>query len=237
MLDIYICEDNEKQLDFIADFISDYCIFRNLDANIIAASTNPDEILMEYQNKQNPALFILDIDLNAEISGIELASKIREQGKKAFIVFLTSHSEMTHLTFQYKLEALDYIVKDSRNNIKKRIAECINTAFERHIKVDNTKTLKVNAGDKTVFINIDEIIFIETTGVRHKLRLHTATRVLELNGELKTLEEQLDDRFIRCHKSYIINKEKIATHNKKDNTVTMTDNNICPLSRTGRKLL
>ena len=237
MLDIYICEDNKKQLEFIVDFISDYCIFRNLDARIVTASIEPDDIIAEYKNNQNPALFFLDIDLGAQISGIELASYIRKQGKKAFIVFLTSHSEMSHLTFQYKLEALDYIVKDSRNNIKKRIAECINTAFERHAGGDKSKTLKINTGDKTVYIDLSEIIFIETTSIRHKLRLHTANRVLELNGELKMLEEQLDDRFIRCHKSYIINKDKISVYNKKENTVTMIDNNICPISRNGKKLL
>ena len=237
MLDIYICEDNKKQREFISSFISDYCIFRNLDADVALASHDPNEILTHYENAENPSLFFLDIELKAEINGIELASRIRKQHKKASIVFLTTHSEMTLLTFHYKVEALDFIIKDSQDNIKRKIADCINISYKRQFVTDESKTLRISVDDKIIFLDIDEIIFIETTMVRHKLRLHTSKRILEFNGELKALENQLDERFVRCHKSFIINKGKVSSINNKDNTVTMVNNSICPISRTKKKLL
>ena len=237
MLDIYICEDNAIQREFVASFISDYCVFRDLDAAVVLACPSPEEILAHYENAQNPALFFLDIELGARINGIELASLIREQGKKASIVFLTTHSEMTLLTFHYKVEALDFIIKDSPDNIKRKVAECVNTALERHTQGGKAKALKITVGDKTLFLDRDDIILIETTPIRHKLRLHTKNRTLEFNAELKTMEEQLGDRFVRCHKSYIINKDKIAAFNQKDNTVTMANKSTCPVSRSGKKLL
>ena len=237
MLDIFICEDDDKQREFVAAFVSDFCIFRNLDAAVALASSSPYEILDCYKNTQNPALFFLDIELGAQINGIELASHIRGQGKKAFIVFLTTYSEMAHITFQYKVEALDYIVKDGQDNVKKKIADCINTAISRHMGKNKCKLLKITVGDRIIFLGMEEIIYIETTQVRHKLSLHTINRALNFCGELKTMEEQLDERFIRCHKSYIINKDKIADINRKNNTVTMINNSICPISRAGKKLL
>ena len=60
---------------------------------------------------------------------------------------------------------------------------------------------------------------------------------MEFNGELKNMEEQLDERFIRCHKSFIINKDKVKEIDKKANTVTMSNGSVCPVSKTGKKLL
>ena len=237
MLEIYICEDNAKQREFVTNFIKDFCIFRGLDADVVLSSPDPNEILTHYKNAQGTALFFLDIDLQAEINGIELATKIREHGKKSVIAFLTTHSEMTLLTFEYKIEALDFIIKDSQDIIKRKIAECINTTLERHTEMGKSKTIRVTVEDKIIFLDMGEIIYIETTQVRHQLRLYTKRRVLEFNGELKTIEEQLDERFIRCHKSYIVNKEKIKEIDKKANTVTMSNNSTCPVSKTGKKLL
>jgi two-component system response regulator AgrA len=66
MLDIYICEDNPKQREFVAGFVSDYCIFRNLDAGVALASGNPNEILSHYKGVLNPALFLLDIYIQCQ---------------------------------------------------------------------------------------------------------------------------------------------------------------------------
>ena len=46
------------------------------------------------------------------MNGVALAQRIRQIQPCCFIVFITSHSEMSLRTFQYKAEALDFIVKD-----------------------------------------------------------------------------------------------------------------------------
>jgi two-component system response regulator AgrA len=237
MLNIYICEDNKLQREFVASFVTDYCIIKNLDATVALTSADPREILTHYKNVWDPSLFILDIDLGAEINGIELASRIRKMDKKAAIVFFTTHSELALLTLQYKVEALDFIVKGNQENVKRKIAECINAVYLRYTEQDKTRTIKITVVDKIIPLNMDDIIYIETTGTRHKLRLYTRSRTLEFNGELKGMEEQLDQRFIRCHKSFLINKDKIAAINKRENTVTMKNGDVCPLSRNGKKLL
>lgn len=234
MLDIYVCEDNAKQLAFVAGFITEYCATYNLDAALVLATPSPDEILDMYEDAANAALFILDISLKAGLHGIELASRIREQGKKAFIVFLTVHPELTLLTFQYKVEAMDFIVKDHPDNIKRRIAECIDVAVKRNKGPHAVRTLQIAIDDEIIILDMNDVIYIETTGLRHKLRLYTKDRILEFNADMKSVEARLDERFIRCHRSYIVNRDKVAAINKKANTVTLANNSICPISR-GRK--
>ena len=237
MLDIYVCEDNKGHLELVSTFIADYCLIRNEDAKVVLATPSPDEVLAHYKKSKNPALFFLDIALGAEMNGIGLASEIRKLGGKATIVFLTVHPEMVFLTYQYKVEALDFIVKGTPEDIKDRVRSCIETTIARNVNIKQAKTLQIKVYDKVIFLNMDEIICIETTALRNKLRLYTMERRLEFNGDLKTVEAQLDDHFIRCHRSYIINREKIARIDKKNNTVMMINNHVCLVSRNGKKLL
>jgi len=235
MLDIYVCEDNRSQLDLISTYISNYCIIRNEDARLALSTPEPDEILEHYKTSGNPALFFLDINLNAQMNGIGLASEIRKLGKKATIVFLTVHSEMVFLTFQYKVEALDFIVKGTAEDIKERVRSCIEATIANNFVKDKAKILQIKVYDKVMFLDMDEIVSIETTTMRNKLRLYTIERRLEFNGELKSLEAMLDERFIRCHRSCIINKERIVSIDNKKNTVKMINDHVCPISRNGKR--
>ena len=236
MIDIYICEDNAEQRAFFTDLITDHCESQGLDAALALASSSPTEVLAHFEKGLHAALLFLDIDLKTEMNGLELGSRIREltaAGRKVFIVFLTIHAEMSLLTFQYKVEALDFIIKGKSFEMNRKVRACIDTAIARHVGGGMVKTVQIRMDKKAILLDMGEIICVETTHVRHKLRLHTETRVLEFNGELKDIERQLDERFVRCHKSYIINREQITEIDKKENVVTMRNGSVCPVSRGG----
>jgi len=235
MLDIYVCEDNNKQRDFVTRFISDYCVINGLDASLVLSEASPTKILQHYTETVNPALFFLDIDLKTDMNGIELASQIRETGRKVFIVFLTSHPEMTFLIFRHKIEALDFIIKDNLSSMKGKIGECIDVAIKRHLEGSKSKIINFYVNDKTHFLDVDDIICIETTPIKHKLRLYTANRVLEFSAELKKMEEQLGNQFIRCHRSCLINRNQIKIIDQKENTILMSNGIVYPLSRNGKR--
>ena len=47
--------------------------------------------------------YFLDIQLEVDINGIKLGSEIRKYDPIGNIIFVTSHSELTYLTFVYKV--------------------------------------------------------------------------------------------------------------------------------------
>lgn len=123
MIDIFICEDNKKHLNILRSCISNFILMEGFDMQIIQATPDPHTILKELTNAENTGLFFLDIDLKSDMNGLMLAQKIRQIQPRCFIVFITSHSEMSFLTFQYKAEALDFIIKDTTEHIKAKIHE------------------------------------------------------------------------------------------------------------------
>lgn len=176
--------------------------------------------------------FFLDIDLKSDINGLALAQRIRQIQPRCFIIFITSHSELSFLTFQYKVEALDFIIKDSGEHIKSKIHECLLNVYEKYTTLNNAviKSFIINHSDKCIAVNYDQILFFETSGNIHKIILHTQNKVIEFNGQLKDVEKQLDDRFYRCHRSYIINKDNIAEVDFNNLLVYMKNGETCPVS-------
>lgn len=232
MIDIYICEDNKKHLELFQKYITNSILIENLDMKIALATSNPHELLEQISSLGNIGLFFLDIDLQSSINGLATAQQIRELQPRCFIIFITSHSEMSFLTFQYKTEALDFIIKDSSDHIKQKIHENLLKVEERYTSMNNSlnKTFTILQHDKRIAIDYNDIIFFETSNNIHKVILHAKKRIIEFTGQLKDIEKQLDNRFYRCHRSYLINKDNISEVNFKELLVHMNNGEICPVS-------
>lgn len=232
MIDIFICEDNKKHLNILRSCISNFILMEGFDMQIIQATPDPHTILKELTNAENTGLFFLDIDLKSDMNGLMLAQKIRQIQPRCFIVFITSHSEMSFLTFQYKAEALDFIIKDTTEHIKAKIHECLLDVNSKYTPLNNdiTRTFTITQNDKHIVIDYSDIIFFETSRNIHKIVLHAKKRVIEFTGQLKDIEQQLDYRFYRCHTSYIINKDNITDIDFKELIVHMNNGETCPVS-------
>lgn len=232
MIDIFICEDNKKHLNILQKCITNFILMEGFDMRIIQATSDPHVILKEILTAENTGLFFLDIDLKSDMNGLTLAQRIRQIQPRCFIVFITSHSEMSFLTFQYKAEALDFIVKDTTEHIKSKIHECLLDVNSKYTSLNNdvTRTFTITQNDKHIVINYNDIIFFETSSNIHKIILHAKKRVIEFTGQLKDIEQQLDYRFYRCHTSYIINKDNIADVDFKELIIHMNNGETCPVS-------
>ncbi len=232
MIDIFICEDNKNHLDILQKCITNFILMEGFDMRIIQAVSDPYVILKEALTAENTGLFFLDIDLKSDINGLELAQQIRKIQPRCFIVFVTSHSEMSFLTFQYKAEALDFIVKDTIEHIKSKIHECLLDVNGKYTSLNNdaARTFIINQNDKRIVVEYNDIIFFETSTNIHKVVLHAKKRVIEFTGQLKDIEQQLDHRFYRCHTSYIVNKDNITDVDFKELIIHMNNKETCPVS-------
>lgn len=232
MIDIYICEDNPSHLSLFEEYISKFILIDNLDMKVVLNTSDPYSLLNHVLQSENQSVFFLDIDLQSDINGLQLAQKIRQLKPRCFIIFITSHSEMSFLTFQYKVEALDFIIKDTPEHIMFKIHECLLDIEQKSISLNNniSPSFTVKLGDRYIMMDYDDILFFETSSNIHKVVLHGKKRLLEFSGQLKDIEAQLDPRFYRCHRSYLINTDNISEINFDTLTVHMIGGELCPIS-------
>lgn len=229
---IYVCEDNNKEREIIKEAIHKTILINNLDFKIEISTDNPKEIMSALNSKNKErGIYFLDVDLKSEINGIQLGAEIRKQDPNGFIIFITSHGELSYLTFTYKVEALDYIVKDDFQ-ISNRVSECL-LYIERKLSLEEGEVSKVfvaKVGDKNVSIDFNNILFFETTEKLHRIKVHGTNRTFTFYGTMKEVMAKLDNRFYQCHRSFIINRDFIKEIDKSKMLVTLKNGQVAMIS-------
>lgn len=91
MIKIAVCDDNEKMLDILNQTIVQE--FQKYTNDFSAKSYVNGNLLLDDNNNTPFDVLFLDIDM-PQISGFEIAKKLRDEFKQCFIIFITNHSEL-----------------------------------------------------------------------------------------------------------------------------------------------
>ena len=212
MLNFVLCDDNKDILTKLEKMLEAIFIKNNLQGQVSFATTDPDELL-RYTNINPIDVLILDIDLKSDISGLDLAQKIRNKNKKAYIIFSTAHLEYIMVAYKYK--TFDFLAKPIT---LERLNETVLRLFNDIANV-NTTFFKIN--NKKGHINSNSIYFIQKHG--KKAILKTDIGDYELTSSFSDILGRLPENFVRCHKSYIVNINKISCI-RSDNMIIFKDN-------------
>lgn len=237
-MDIYLCEDDNAQLKRLQKIINNYLLIENLDMQIVQATADPQEILKTLKlNNSTPNIYFLDIDLQTQLNGLELAAEIRKFDSLGTIVFVTTHDELARETFKYQVAALDFIVKDNPQQLQHDVIQILIKVQEQlQQQQQQRKLLVVKTTDQVLYLDCQQIEFIETLG-DHKLLIHEINKQQTINSDLKDLEQRLPTNFLRIHKSFIINTDFLLEFNKKQKVVVLQNGITCPVSRRKVKTL
>lgn len=237
MLAIFICEDEQEQRKRLEKVIADYLFITVLDMEIVLSTTDPLDVLAYLEtHPKTKGLYFLDVDLKHEMNGITLASHIRVLDDLGKIVFVTTHGELSYLTFTLKVEAMDYIIKDKPEDLSKRIQDCIDTAHQRHVNDRNPdkKVYTVKLADRVLTFPYEDIMFIDVSDTPHKLVLHLENGQLEYYGSLKQAVAD-NPEFYRCHKSVVVNPKNVKEVDKATKEAEMINGEFCYVSARAMK--
>jgi len=149
------------------------------------------------------ALF-LDVEMPGA-SGIDAARLVRGRTEPPAIVFVTAHA--AYAVDAFAVEAFDYLLKPID---PERLARVLERLLARAAPEARTaRKIPVVAGSRTELIDQDEVQFIQAEG--DYSRVHVHDRSYLATASLRELEEALPgDRFMRIHRSTIVNLAKVA---------------------------
>ena len=218
MLNFVICDDNEHILNKLSKMLESIFVNHSFDAEIAFKSTNANSILTFVDSNKTDVLF-LDINLRDDITGLQLAEKVRQSNKDCYIIFTTGHLE--YAIVAYKLKTFDYLPKpityERLEDTVVRLFEDINGLPKKYIKIDNKNTL----------IDESEINYIKRDGM--KLVFHTDNKDYEAYTSFNKIQESLPNNFIRCHKSYVANINKVVNVEPVSNTIFFANKSSCDI--------
>ena len=208
MLSVFICDDDPRYQKMMYDCIQDYINMEHLDIEVAICTSDPNKILQYIKGVRVNGIYFLDVELDAEHNGLELATAIRQHDPRGFVVFITAHPQYMPLTFEFKLEALAYIQKEADADVRKKIRSAIDSANQKHIaRPDEGSYIFQSQNGIKVSCSFDDILFFEAdSSGTNRVILHTKKRLYVFYGSLEKILADLPvGQFYRCHKSCIVN--------------------------------
>ncbi len=189
-------------------------------------------LLEKLESSRNTGIYFLYIDLNSSMNGMKLAQQIRLFDPRGFIIFITAHSELSYMTFQYRMEAMDFVLKDNPAEAELKIKECLLNAMERYTLQTNRthRVYTIETNGRKISIDYEDILFFETSGNIHKVILHAKDRQIEFPSTIKELTNELGCDFVRCHRAFLVNQKNIKEIDTKNRIVHFSNGETCLMS-------
>ena len=170
---------------------------------------------------------------NERYTGFTLGQAIRKIDPRGFLIYVTAYGELAFDTFRYKLEALDYIVKEDRESMFRGIRKCLGVIRDRlkEERGEDRQYFTVKFMDTVRHIPVDEILYFETGGKSHRIILHGLKENMDFTGSIQELQKNLSGKFVRVHRSYLANVRMVKLLDIKEKKIVFINGEICPFSQ------
>jgi len=172
--------------------------------------------------EEKPDLVLLDVQM-PRTDGFAVVHAIGAE-RMPPLIFVTAHDQYAIRAFE--IAAIDYLLKPVT---EERFALAFNRAIRRVQAVPHEDATKqvlamldavanpprqierfaIRSGERTLFLPVDEVDWIEA--FQNYVRLHAGPATHLLHVPMNTLEDVLGaDHFLRIHRSHIVNVRRIA---------------------------
>ncbi|ETI69176.1 LytR/AlgR family response regulator transcription factor [Neobacillus vireti] len=202
---VIVADDHQESIDSMKHLLTSLPEFQ-----LIGQCANGEQLVEEVIVKK-PDLVLTAIKI-AKKNGMEAMKEVLAFLPTIKVIFITGFDEYAIEAFE--MAAVDYLLKPVE---EERLAQALEKAkniieFERE-KMGNSlkqqqKILQLRDQTATLFIPLDEILFIEKAG--KKCLVYTEKEIYDTSETMARILTRLDETFFHAHRSYIINLEKIS---------------------------
>lgn len=222
MIRVALCDDDIFTLNEMLEFFDRYCRKQNRGIVYTTFQSSLD-LLTEIERGARFDILFLEILMPGQ-NGVETAAEIRSYDSNIKIIFLTSSAEFA--VQSYTVKAYFYQLKPLQ---WKDFSQIMDSALEKCAQ-EQESSLILQCKGLVTRMELGQLEFCEV--IHRTLLFHLASgKVLESTGSLDELGRKLShcDRFLRIHRSYIVNLDYVK--NISYRAVTMTCLTELPIPR------
>ena len=147
-----------------------------------------------------PDLCLVDIRLSDNQSGIDFGKELHK--RKIPFIYLTANNESHTIKMAAETYPQAFLTKPFNAR------DILSTLELVKYKVLTRKTLKIRLQQGFIDVNLDGILYLKADNVYTEIYLENGKHFVE-RKTLKDIEGELNETFIRVHRSFIINTTKI----------------------------
>ena len=200
---VLVVDDDREQVHALERMLEQYPTHKTFEVEICTSLAALDERL---RRGFSPDIVFMDVVLEDSAgsagNGITAVQKLLQQCPGVQVIYVTGHveyctrvyrtSHVYFLTKPLQPEDFTYALDKAIENLEERIA----------------RPFGVKVGGRIMRVLPADIEFVESD--RRKVRIHLADQVIEAYESLGGISRKLPGTFVQCHKSFLVNMEKIA---------------------------
>jgi two-component system, LytTR family, response regulator len=191
---VIIIDDEPKAIELLRSYLQHFSDFE------LAGTFRNALTALSFINDNNIDLIFLDINM-PHLNGLSFSKMVAPDVK---IIFTTAYSE--YAVESYEVQALDYLLKPiSLERFTKAITKVLGSKTAEEPNADNA--LLIKSGAKIFRVNPLDILYLVKEG--NYITYHTTNQKILARASIAEALVTLPAHFIQCHKSYIVNLEKI----------------------------
>jgi two-component system, LytTR family, response regulator LytT len=218
---ILIVEDDPIYTIWLKMVLEDYGITQ------IVCETNVKQAIEVYQSNP-PDLLICDVFLEGKLTGIDLLKQL--QAYQIPIIVITNSRDKALYDNVKKVQYVNYLVKPfqplSLISVIENVFHEIDSS--KNSKLKESYILVKNFENVNVKMYLSDIIYLESD--KNYTYIYSSDKKVALKKSLVSLLPDLDNNFIRIHKSFIVNKIYVNGWNSQ--TVTLSNGSSITIGRT-----
>ena len=192
-----IVDDEYPSIQELSYFITNF-------SSITISETFDDSIkALEYVQRNTVNVIFLDINM-PKLDGLTFSKVLNTLPVKPVLVFITAYSE--HALEAFEVSAFDYILKPySQTRIVDTLQRLENSTAAR--LYNDRITLWKN--EKLYVLDADDIYYCEAH--KHEVNVYTKNERFVVASSISDFHKKLrQECFFRCHRSFIVNLDKIT---------------------------
>ncbi|WP_191858228.1 LytR/AlgR family response regulator transcription factor [Hanstruepera ponticola] len=234
MIRAVIVDDEQKAIDSLSWELKKF----NSEITVIKTFSKPEDAIQFLNSNSTDCLF-LDINMPT-MDGFQFLDKL--VNRDFAIVITTAYNEYALKALKH--EAIDYLLKpidsddlkETITKIKKHNTNSLPISKIEEVLLNfnknfNQKKITISTDGKLIFLETDNIIYIESDGNYSTFVMQDQQKIV-VTKKLKEVNAILPENyFFRIHNSYIINLNKIKEFIKNDGYVVMQTNDKIPVAR------
>ena len=184
------------------------------------------EEALDQINAELPDIVLIDVRLYGLKSGVDLASYLISNHPSIPFVFLTSQFDKRIVESIMGTRPAGYLAKPLQ---KESLWTTLEITYNNYLlNQTSKKKIQVFDGQKSIFIEEDHIILVEADHVYIKIITNDGNTILSRGTLTQILDELSPSKFQKCHRSYIVNIEKVESYTS---TELRISDHVIPISR------
>jgi two-component system response regulator AlgR len=154
-----------------------------------------------------PDILLLDIQMPG-MNGMDLAGRLaRESGDMPAVIFVSAHDD--YALDAFNVHALDYLVKPVR---AARLAQALRRVASLRVQgganeAPRREHFAVHERDRLLLVPVSDVLYLKAE--LKYVTLRTRTRDYLIEDSLASIEEELDDVFVRVHRNTLVARKAI----------------------------